>query len=135
MSCRRRTAWGITGAAVGALCAIIGCSKSVSSPGASQVPPGLFASHEARERGRTLYMQNCAICHGENGDGHGVRSVGMEPPPANLTVPPWSDEVSAEQTFHAIHDGVQGAAMPSWSTLTDRQIWDLVAYIHSLGEI
>jgi len=80
-------------------------------------------------------MQNCAICHGENGDGHGVRSAGMAPPPANLTIPPWSDEASAEQTFRAIHDGVQGAAMPSWSTLTERQIWDLVAYIHSLGEI
>jgi len=79
-------------------------------------------------------MQNCAICHGENGDGHGVRSVGMEPPPANLTVPPWSDSASAAQTYRAIHDGVQGAAMPSWSTLTDQQIWDLVAYIHSLGE-
>jgi high-affinity iron transporter len=79
-------------------------------------------------------MQNCAICHGPSGDGNGVRSVGMQPPPANLTVPPWSDLASAGKTYRAIHDGVQGTAMPSWLTLTDPQIWDLVAYIHTLGE-
>ena len=79
-------------------------------------------------------MENCAICHGERGDGHGARSVGMDPPPASLTFPPWSNSASAVQTYRAIHDGVQGTAMPSWRILTDQQIWNLVAYIHSLGE-
>jgi len=79
-------------------------------------------------------MQHCAICHGEKGDGHGLRSADIEPPPANLTSPPWSDSASAVGTYRAIHDGVPGSAMPSWTILTDRQIWDLVAYIHSLGE-
>lgn len=117
-----------------ALCAIAGCNPSGRSRRAAQMPLGLFESREARQRGRELFMENCAICHGEAGDGRGRRSVGIIPPPANLTSPPWSDSASAVQTYDAIHDGVQGAAMPSWRTLTDRQIWDLVAYIHSLGE-
>ena len=121
-------------AALAALCAITGCSRSGRSRGAAQIPRGLFASREARERGRALFMGNCAICHGERGDGHGARSVGMDPLPANLTIPPWSDSASAVQTYRAIHDGVQGTAMPSWRILTGQQIWDLVAYIHSLGE-
>jgi len=129
--CRRRATRRVAAAAVGAFCAIIvGCR----SPGASQIPSGLFASHEASERGRTLFVEHCAICHGQAGDGHGARGVGMDPSPADLTVPPWSDSASAGQTYRAIHDGVQGTAMPSWLILTDQQIWDLVAYIHSLGE-
>jgi len=134
MNCRRRAAQIVAIAALAALCAIAGCSRNGRLHGAAQVPPGLFASREARERGRTLFIENCSICHGERGDGHGARSLGMDPPPANLTFPPWSDPANAMQTYRAIHDGVQGAAMPSWRILTDRQIWDLVAYIHSLGE-
>jgi mono/diheme cytochrome c family protein len=117
-----------------ALCAIAGCSRSDRSHGTAQIPPRLFASREARERGRILFTENCAICHGQTGDGHGARRFGMEPPPANLTAPPWSDSASAGQTCRAIHDGVQGTAMPSWQILSDQEIWDLVAYIHSLGE-
>lgn len=120
--------------ALAALCTIAGCNTSGRSRGEAQVPPGLLESREARQRGRGLFVENCAICHGATGDGRGPRRVGIDPPPANLTVPPWSDSASAAQIYGAIHDGVHGTAMPSWRTLTDRQIWDLVAYIHSLGE-
>jgi mono/diheme cytochrome c family protein len=56
----------------------------------------------------------------------------MNPVPANLTVPPWSEPASAGQTFLVIRNGVPRTAMPSWSELSDQQIWQLVAYITSL---
>jgi mono/diheme cytochrome c family protein len=56
----------------------------------------------------------------------------MNPPPGNLTLPPWPDKANAAQTYRTIHDGVRGTAMPSWPILTDQQIWSLVAFIHSL---
>jgi mono/diheme cytochrome c family protein len=56
----------------------------------------------------------------------------MSPPPANLTVPPWSEPASAGRTFLAIRQGVPGAAMAPWPTLSDEQIWQLVAYIETL---
>jgi mono/diheme cytochrome c family protein len=58
----------------------------------------------------------------------------MIPPPANLTVPPWSERSGAARTFLAIRNGVPGTAMASWPTLTDQQIWQLVAYIETLQE-
>lgn len=89
----------------------------------------MFASTGAREAGAALFAQNCAICHGANADGDGQRRADMSPPPANLTLPPWSEQASAGRTFLAIRDGVPGTAMASWPTLSDRQIWDLVAFL------
>jgi len=58
----------------------------------------------------------------------------MNPPPANLTLPPWSEEANAPRTYVAIRDGVRGTPMTSWAMLGDRRIWELVAYIGSLKD-
>ncbi len=56
----------------------------------------------------------------------------MAPPPANLTVPPWSERANAGRAFLAIRDGVAGTAMAPWPTFSDQQVWQLVAYIETL---
>jgi mono/diheme cytochrome c family protein len=111
-----------------------GCSRWRRRAGESiRVPPGLLVSREARESGRALFLKNCAICHGESGAGDGPRSVGMIPAPRNLTIPPWPDDATAPRIYRSIRFGIAGTAMPSWKTLGDHQIWNLVAYVHSLG--
>jgi len=97
------------------------------------MPTGVLTSSRALKDGRGLFVQNCAICHGGNGDGHGPRSAEMIPPPNDLTSPPWSDSDSGPKVYEAIRDGVAGTAMPSWKTLDDNQLWSLAAYVHSLG--
>jgi cytochrome c oxidase cbb3-type subunit 2 len=92
----------------------------------------VLASPEARQAGGAIYAANCAICHGAEADGRGQRREGMNPPPANLTLPPWSDAATAGRTFLAIRNGVPRTAMPPWPMLSDQQIWQLVAYITSL---
>jgi len=56
----------------------------------------------------------------------------MNPPPANLTLPPWSESANAGRTFLAIRNGVPRTAMPPWPMFTDKQVWELAAYIASL---
>jgi len=92
----------------------------------------LLASRQAQQAGGVIFAANCAICHGASADGRGQRREGMSPPPANLTLPPWSEPASAGRTFLAIRNGVPRTAMPPWRMLADQQIWDLVAYITSL---
>jgi mono/diheme cytochrome c family protein len=58
----------------------------------------------------------------------------MNPLPANLTAPPWSETASASQTFLVIRKGVPRTAMPPWPMFSDQQIWQLIAYITSLGK-
>ena len=91
----------------------------------------MLTSRQAQQTGAAIFAAKCAICHGVNADGRGQRHEAMNPAPANLTLPPWSDVASAGQTFLAIRNGVPGTAMPSWSTLGDQEIWNLVAYITS----
>lgn len=102
---------------------------SACERGAPPVPAGLFASSAARAAGAAVFAKDCAICHGANADGNGLRREGMNPPPANLTLPPWSEQASASRTFLAIRKGVPGTAMASWPTLSDTQIWHVVAFI------
>jgi mono/diheme cytochrome c family protein len=108
------------------LLAISACERGAPTP-----PAGLLSSAEAQQAGSALFAANCAICHGVNRDGYGQRREGMTTPPANLTMPPWSDPAAAGQTFVVIRDGVRGTAMPSWRILGDERIWQLVAFITS----
>jgi len=91
-----------------------------------------LASRDAQHAGGVIFAANCAICHGAGADGRGRRREGMNPPPANLTLAPWSEPTNAGQTFMIIRNGVPQTAMAPWPTLTDRQIWQVVAYITSL---
>lgn len=106
---------------------ISGCES-----GSLQLPAGLLGSRIAQEAGADIFAANCAICHGENGDGHGLRKEGLVPPAADLKLPPWSEPAHASRTFAAIRDGVRGTAMPAWPSLSDQQIWNVVSYIISL---
>lgn len=92
----------------------------------------MLSSRRAQQAGKALYGAHCAICHGDNGDGRGLRRAGLDPPPADLTLPPWSEEAAAGRTFVTVRNGVRGTAMPAWPLLNDEQTWQLVAYIITL---
>ncbi len=108
---------------------ISGCERTGPA-----VPAALLSSDEARRAGARLFAEHCAICHGAGGDGLGLRQSDMVPPPADLTVPPWSQRRHAGRTFLAIRNGVPETAMASWPMLSERQTWELVAYIESLRQ-
>lgn len=88
----------------------------------------------AQRAGAVLFAADCAICHGASGDGHGMRHDAMSPPPADLTLPPWSQPTAAGRAFLAVRQGIPGTAMAPWPTLSDQQLWQLVAYIETLRE-
>jgi mono/diheme cytochrome c family protein len=82
-------------------------------------------------RGRALYEENCATCHGLTGQGDGPTAATLNPPPASLSVhmPLHPDG----QAFIFISKGFPGTAMSAWeSRLTEEQRWDLVNYIRQL---
>jgi mono/diheme cytochrome c family protein len=119
------------------LAAVPACSRDRDLPGSYRrlkVPPGLLASPAARERGRVLYKPACVLCHGEKGDGRGVRREGLATSPRDFTDEQWRARTTPRHVFFAIREGVHGTAMASWKVFTDDETWDLVAYVLSLPE-
>ncbi len=98
------------------------------------VPAGQLQSTQARERGRALFLEHCALCHGDRGDGRGVRRQGLSSPPRDFTDPAWREQTSPRHVFSVIREGSPGTAMPAWKVLDDRQTWDLTAYLLAVGE-
>jgi mono/diheme cytochrome c family protein len=98
-----------------------------------RVPDDRLASGEARERGRLIFLEHCALCHGVNADGRGVRREGLSTPPRDFTDPSTKMKSSPRRMFFEIREGVRGTAMPSWKSLDEDQTWDLVAFLRSVA--
>lgn len=91
-------------------------------------------SPEARARGRALFAQHCALCHGERADGRGVRREGLSTSPVDFTQRAWKADKTPIEVFESIRDGVPNRAMPAWRSLEDEALWDLTAYVLSVSE-
>ena len=97
------------------------------------VPNGELDSGRARARGSGLFREHCALCHGERGDGRGVRREGLTRQPRDFTNPAWRASTSPRHVFYVIREGLPGTPMPSWRALSEQDAWDMTAYVLSLG--
>lgn len=121
----------------GAPLALSGCSRAGGDlPAAYRdlpVPAVRLGSEAARERGRSLFREHCALCHGLAADGHGERRHGLSPPPVSFASRDWRRGASAIRVFYFIREGKRGTAMPGWRAASPDQAWDLVAYVMSVA--
>jgi mono/diheme cytochrome c family protein/plastocyanin len=105
---------------------------------------------EALANGKQLFTQNCTACHGENGAGNGVfaddlakageaskqtmssaMSMFMQIP-ADFTDPKRMLGAAPALLQGKILRGGMGTGMPMWGSIfTEKQIWDLIAYLYS----
>ena len=84
------------------------------------------------ERGRSYYIQLCALCHGSDGSGNGEFSYRMVPKPSNL-VEGIIETRTEGQLDKAIRDGIPGSAMRGWSEqLSTIQRTQIIKYIKYL---
>lgn len=118
---------GLAGVVAGVALLFGALGSGDSLPVRNPIPP----TQESVAAGYDLYLANCQSCHGERGHGDGPASVGMDPPPADLTVhvPLHPDRA----LFEFIRDGVPGTSMAAQGDrLTDDEMWHLVNYIQTL---
>lgn len=81
-------------------------------------------------QGRVTFMQNCTMCHGENGKAEGSLVADA----TDLTSPQlYKSGTSEGEIFHSIRDGA-GDQMPAFKSQLDSEtdIWNLVNFIRSL---
>lgn len=96
------------------------------------VPADRLVSAAAKLDGRELFLQHCAICHGERANGQGIRS-NLSSRPQDFTDPAWHRRAPPRRMYYEIREGKRGTAMAGWKTLDPEEVWDLVAYLGSLA--
>lgn len=118
--------------------ALLACRAEVNSSAvdydAVEVPAAQLSSDDARDRGRALFKEKCALCHGDRADGRGVRRQGLSGKPINFGSKDWKSNTSASALFEVLSEGRRGTSMPAWPTLSEAQKWDLIAYVLSVAE-
>ena len=104
-----------------------------SAPSAAdKIVNPLKGNSDATKKGKILYQQMCAICHGDQGKGDGIAGAALDPPPGNFI----TKKVQA-QTDGAIFWKMTTGSPPMIAYaefLKEEQRWQLVNYIRELGK-
>jgi len=106
--------------------------KSHAKPGKEE-PPSI-------KRGRHVFLEKCAYCHGEKGKGDGPAADYSMPQPRNLTKghikirsTPFGKIPTDEDLLNVINNGLHGTTMPGWKHLPENDRKSLLVFIKSLS--
>ncbi len=101
---------------------------------AAAVPNPIEASDESVEAGAGFYAANCAVCHGETGEGDGPGAEGLERKPSDLHAD-HVQENSDGALFYIISHGRPDTPMPAWEdVLSEEDRWHVVNFLRTYGE-
>ncbi|MBI1803745.1 MAG: c-type cytochrome [Ignavibacteriae bacterium] len=91
-------------------------------------------------KGKTLYDDICATCHGINGNGDGVLAANLQTKPRNFTSGTFkfrstlSGQLPTDEDLSiTIKSGTHSTAMTTFETFSPQQIWALVQYIKTFS--
>ena len=73
--------------------------------------------------GKRLYEYHCAFCHGQGDDGFA----------ANLVSPRLPHAPTDSALFNVIKNGIPGTDMAASLGLSDKEVWQVAAFVRSLG--
>ena len=84
-------------------------------------------------KGADNFADKCAPCHGEAGLGDGPSAAELPVPVGAIGTAIVSRHATPAEWYTLITEGDLERKMPPFGNLTDRQRWDLVAYVYSLS--
>jgi cytochrome c oxidase cbb3-type subunit III len=83
-------------------------------------------------RGRTVFVKNCSVCHGEKGDGRSRAQASLMPPPRDFTSPASKSELTQQRMIASVTYGRPDTAMAGFKgQLSASDIGAVVDYIRS----
>lgn len=101
--------------------------------------PTLAWADGTADKGKTVFTQFCATCHGNAGKGDGPAAQALSPKPRDLTDKAYLSGLKDDYLANVIKKGGgavgKSALMPPWGTsLKDGDVEDVIAYIRTLSK-
>ncbi len=89
---------------------------------------------ESQAKAKTLYKIDCAMCHGDNGNGKTDLANDMQ-----LKLLDWGDPKSLagmtdQQLFNAIRNGKDKMPPEAVGRANDTEVWNLIIYIRKMSQ-
>lgn len=117
-------------------------SRPVMRDPAEGDPPASYASLvnpvdqtvEILEEGKTIFIRECMVCHGDAGTGNGPYANNIQPSPPDFSDGSYGTLADPSYTdadyFWRISEGLPWSAMPSWKLrYSEEDRWKVVYYI------
>lgn len=115
-------------------------SKSPNNPSyavipvqAAKEPNPVKATPESLARAQKWWAMDCAMCHGENGNGKGETAREMKLSVVDFTDPATLKDHADGELFYIIKNGHQDMP-PEGQRITTEQGWDLVNYVRAFSK-
>lgn len=109
-------------------------SQDATAPAAASQKNPVKPTERSQTRAKELYGQDCAICHGETGNGKTDLAKDMQ-----LKLDDWSDprtliEKPDGDLFKVIRNGKDKMPPEASGRAKDDEVWNLVIYIRGLSK-
>lgn len=82
-------------------------------------------------KGKAAFTTNCALCHGEKGDGNGPAGMALNPKPRNFAKDNFKAGTKVDQVFNTITKGLPGTLMTAYGHISEEERWALAYYVLS----
>ncbi|MGD0682764.1 MAG: cytochrome c [Terracidiphilus sp.] len=108
--------------------------NTTPAPAAGQKNP-VKPTEKSQARARDLYRQDCAICHGDNGNGKTDVASSM-----GVTLEDWSNPATLadkqdQNLFNVIRNGKGQMPAEPDGRAKDDEVWNLIIYIRNLYKL
>jgi mono/diheme cytochrome c family protein len=113
--------------------------KGVVIIGVLMLSPAWVYAQGNAQKGKALFDQSCAMCHGATGKGDGAAAAALNPKPRNLADKAYIGKLKDQDLANTIKNGGAAAGKsplmpPFGGALKDGDIQDLVSYIRTLAK-
>jgi len=111
-----------------------------ATPAPSAIPPEAVhmanpvkPTPESQAEAKKMYGYDCAVCHGENGNGKGDLAADMKPPLKDYTDPAALKDLTDGELFYIIKNG-KGQMTGEGDRTKPEVIWNMVILVRSFAK-